>query len=300
MARTASLSLLSCLLFVGAFACGDSDPGTADGSVADTGTPTDSGARDLGMSDAGRADAQASDADAGGPADQGTPSEDGGNADAAGPDLGNVDAGNGDAGSVDAGNGDAGNGDAGSQPDAGPIGPTCNPTFGAGDACGGDPVGTWNYTAACVDPIVFATAQQLCPFITSVQLSNTATGTLTLNEDLSFSRTATATFIYDVFVPAVCAQQIGGCPGVAGYIESNITATRRTANCSTQRNSDCNCTVLVEQVSNDSGTYTVDSANGIIVANALEYYYCVSGDDMLYKGTTNNNLDRLISNVLSR
>ncbi len=302
------------------------DLGTSDAAITDSSVGVDAAvdassdpdlgiAADLGANDAAEPDAAEPDAaepdaaepdaaepDAAEPdaAEPDAAEPDAAEPDAAEPDAGPADSGPRDTGPADTGPADTGPADAGAPSDAGTVVPACIPAMSANDACGGDPVGNWTYVDACVDPAVFAEARDACPSIGINQLSASEVGTISLQANLTFNRNTTASFVYDVTVPLLCSFFIGNCNDVEDYIEASIPATNSVATCSNRPGGGCGCNVLVEQISIDSGTYTVDSPNGRIVANGQEYYYCVMGDALLYKGTAANQVDGLISHVLVR
>lgn len=254
-------------------ACGQTADGDDDGAI----TPNrDAGAttapRDAGTTttqDAGTVDSGTADRDAGGAAR--------------------------DAGSTarDAGASSPRDGGASSPRDAGPRPVTCNPSFGAADACGGDPTGVWTYQVACTDQNVFASLTQICPG-TAVSNQLVATGgTVNLRSDGTFTRNVTTDVTADSTWPASCVAIAGGCAGLQTAI---VGMTSFTAAC-TQAGAGCNCTLASTVATNDNGGWVQNG--GTIVAGGLEYDFCEQQSVFEYRGTANNQADNVFTFVLT-
>lgn len=172
--------------------------------------------------------------------------------------------------------------------------PTCDPSFGAGDACGGDPAGTWTYRLACTDQDFFAPLQQACP---GLQVSNqlaTTGGTVELRANGTFTRSVTTDVAAQSVWPAFCAQAAGGCAALQVYIDSLGDVT---ASCSSAAGGACACDLAAQIGTFDNGLYTVNG--GIVVADGHEYYFCEQQGVLSYRGTANNQDDGTFTYVLT-
>lgn len=184
--------------------------------------------------------------------------------------------------------------------DAGGMPLTCDPTFGAGQACGGTLAGTWTYVGGCVDPAaILARVQLLCPSATISNQAHSSGGTLTVDANGTITRNVSNTTTGDVHVPSACASIVGGCSGVEFAITSQFPSS--TATC-VAAGADCDCAVATITTLNDTGTYTVNG--GVVTVhsggNTLEYYYCVSGNTLHYHGLATNAFDDEVTYVLTK
>lgn len=249
----------------------DTDTGTNpmdSGVVADSGTP-----------------------DSGVPADSGPPR-----------DLGFDDTGN----PIDGGVEDTGvpadtgvGGDTGVNPDGGP-GPTCDPNFGAAQACGGNPVGNWTYRGACTSVNILMGLANFCGGMVQIQnQSETASGTLELTGTATagdYLRDGTSLVQVALTVPTSC---VPNCNLFELTLEGGmgITATCQTSG------SVCDCRVERTVRVMDQGTYVV--SGNVLTAfgsggTTFDYDYCVSGNNLVYKGQASNATDKEMVFVLDR
>lgn len=179
-------------------------------------------------------------------------------------------------------NGDSGeNGmDAGTA-DAGAIDPMCRPALGMTEACGGDPAGQWTYRKACTDQDLYAAAKQACPGLMVSDEVTSSSGSLRLEANGTFTRQVDTVASATLQVPAICAQAIGGCPGMEVAIQSAVPGSR--AVCSGA--GDCDCDVTIDLTTDDVGTYTVQggSITAIAPGGSSEYWFCVEGGVFSYR-----------------
>ncbi len=180
-----------------------------------------------------------------------------------------------------AGNGGTnGNPDGGGQakPDGSTGGVTGTISFpdqcSALQACGGDVVGTWDYTAGCVEN-PFTGLKSACPALTVTGLTGTAHGTLTFTAT-TVARNASATVAATISVPSSCAQPMGGCAGV----QKQLTDAGLVATCAGA--GDCSCSVSRSDSMDDSNGYTA-SGTTITLSTGDKYEYCVSSGMLGYK-----------------
>jgi len=171
----------------------------------------------------------------------------------------------------------------------------CPATF---DACGGDVIGKWNFSAGCLttslgggtDPSKnpFAMCKQQ-PFVSaSVDL----TGTAEFTRDGQFTSTGTINIIADFVIPDSCLASLGGAPCSAIFGDAGMEGT---LGC-TQHN-------VQMQDNNKSGTYVIDDKAHTIDINDSEAdagaqqsqntgdagagdapaEYCVTGDTLVVR-----------------
>ncbi|MBK6686211.1 MAG: hypothetical protein IPG45_17190 [Deltaproteobacteria bacterium] len=253
-------------------ACSDdsTDPPDSGNTPADSGVSQDSGVNTDGgvNADSGLPPPDAGFDDAGLPVDSGTPADSGT--------------------PTDTGVGDAG------------PAPTCDPNFGAGSACGGNPVGNWTYRAACTSANIFQSLATFCNG--QIQFSNqaeTASGTLELTGTAtagSFTRDGTSLVTVSVSVPTSC---VPNCGLLASTLEGVMGVS---ADCQTAGGI-CDCRVERSIRLADQGTYVV---NGNVITafgsggTTFDYDYCVANNSLVYKGQAGNATDKELVYVLER
>ena len=206
----------------------------------------------------------------------------GGDSDVAGSDSGGGDTSmsdtSGDTGGSDGGGEDTGNTDTGST-DTGSSGGTCDPLFGAGDACGGDLEGVWTLTNVCGDTSALEDGlQDACPTAT-VDVDVDASGTLTMSSTTigTFQRDVSVTVTVTADIPATCAQIVGGCASV----ESILNMGEVTVTCADAGGGACTCETSDAFDTDTSGAYTVSDGVVTIVSTEMQtFYYCVDGDSL--------------------
>jgi hypothetical protein len=186
--------------------------------------------------------------------------------------------------------------DGGGPADSGGTGPACDPALGA-NACGGDPKGTWDYHSACSNDSAFNTSgvTQACPNATFGNAVYAASGTLTINNDGTFTRNVNTMATGTFSVPQSCAQPFGGCSGLASTLMQ--AAPGYTFTCTTNANQGCDCTVSHPVVTNDNGNYTVN--NNIITASGTQYYFC-SNNGLTYRAVQSDPSGYNITYTLTR
>lgn len=170
--------------------------------------------------------------------------------------------------------------------DAGALGPpawvpievrtrgTCDPLV----PCGGDVVGTWDVTGACVEvPIPDALFE--CPGATATG-TGMARGRVTFDGTIAV-RTAQSIVNVEVFVPSLCAGFIGGCGALETMLESAVADSA----CVTEP-AGCRCAARQAFEIDDGDAYTVEG-NEIVSATLMKRWaYCITGDGLRYQDTT--------------
>ncbi|MEW5741491.1 MAG: hypothetical protein AB1938_21400 [Myxococcota bacterium] len=148
--------------------------------------------------------------------------------------------------------------------------------------CGGDLVGRWFYTAACVDSSVLSGANQACSgvggTISVTNITGTTRGEVTFTAT-NVTRVVSTNLTATINVPAACA--VVGCP----TIQTALDAIYDTVSCSAGGGG-CNCTITHTTNISDGAAYT--SSNGVISvgAGARTYAYCRTGNSLVYRETS--------------
>lgn len=140
--------------------------------------------------------------------------------------------------------------------------------------CGGNALGTWDYTDGCVQN-PFTGLQSACPAVTVTGLTGTARGSITLTAT-TVTRSATVTTSATVNVPSSCAQPIGGC----AVVEKQLTDAGFVAACAGA--GDCSCSVSRTEQLDDASAYTA-SGNTITLASGDKYDYCLGQGTLGYQ-----------------
>lgn len=149
--------------------------------------------------------------------------------------------------------------------------------------CGGDVVGRWFYTAACVDGAALSQVNQACTglggTVTVSNITGTTKGDVTFTAN-QVTRVITTNLTATVNVPAVCA--VVGCP----TIQSALDAIYDSVSCTGGAGGSCDCSITHASTINDAAAYT--TSNGVISVNggALTYAYCRTANSMVYRQTT--------------
>jgi hypothetical protein len=154
-------------------------------------------------------------------------------------------------------------------------------TCGNTAACGGDVVGNWKITSACLSASAMMDAS--CPGATASASSLQVTGTATFGADMTYSRTTTSSGTETINFPTSCLSQGGltiTCAELGLLLMQNPSMGSGTCTGSTS----CTCTVtLKNSTSTDTGTYTTTAAGVLTLTSAANG---VEDDDYCVKGTT--------------
>ncbi len=168
-------------------------------------------------------------------------------------------------------------------------------------ACGGNVVGTWSVSSACLDlsssnlDISLAGLDPTsCKNVTMTGSLN-VTGTWTANSDGTYTDGTTTTGSADLELPAGCLMLSGTtttCDGISGPLSSlgfsSVNCTNATSG------GGCSCTGTVQQSglpgvtslnAMASGNYT-SSGNTLTIDGSTPYSYCVAGSQMTWTPQT--------------
>lgn len=162
------------------------------------------------------------------------------------------------------------------------FGPTqeCNPTFGAAEACGGSPVGTWEIDNVCTDVDLTEQISSFCAGTTVSRLDVRTSGTVVYTET-TYSTDVSGFAEVDLTVPtSLCT--LGGCDFLASQIESNLGDAQAT--CAPGAAGACDCTVRLTLSVVESGTYVANSASGVITYdNGDTVHYCIDNGALIQR-----------------
>lgn len=153
-------------------------------------------------------------------------------------------------------------------------------TFGncpALTGCGGAPIGTWHYTAACMNN-PFAQASTICPTSTINNLAGTLRGSLVFTPTV-VTRNVTSSVTGTLSVPATCLMGIFTC----SQIQTQLAAFYPGAQCQAAAGG-CSCTLTQTNNLMDSSAYTLSSSS--LLVGAGTYDYCIQPNTtMRYRRT---------------
>lgn len=145
---------------------------------------------------------------------------------------------------------------------------TCNPTFGASDACGGDPIGTWALNTACVDTDDFAIDE--CPAATIEVTAISTSGTLTVDAT-TWAYDVSGTVELAASVPASCAAIFETCDNLGTFLEGT---------CVDAGGGDCDCTGTQAIEQSNTGTYVTEGGVAVVNDGEESWYFCAEGGQM--------------------
>ena len=139
--------------------------------------------------------------------------------------------------------------------------------------CGGDLLGSWHYTAGCLeDP--FGPLYDECPSATVSEQVATARGTITVGP-FEVGQDATVHVSARVYVPAECSA------GMCELVEASLAGVVDSASCAPESGG-CDCEVEVTDSIVRNDTYTI--SGGILTSGSGERYaFCVDGASLRYQ-----------------
>jgi hypothetical protein len=149
--------------------------------------------------------------------------------------------------------------------------------------CGGDVVGRWFYTAACVDGSVLSQVSQACAglggTVTVTNITGTTRGDVTFTPT-TVTRTVQTNLTATINVPAACA--VVGCASIREALDNIYDSVTCMPS-----GDGCNCTISHATTVND-GAMAYTTANGVISVGggARTYAYCRTGNSLVYRETS--------------
>ncbi len=174
--------------------------------------------------------------------------------------------------------------------DAGPLGepawvPITVLTMGtcpALTACGGDVVGTWDVSGACIE-VPIESALAACPGAMVTRREGRARGRVVFGAaPMIARRVAQSEATVEMFVPDVCATAVGGCATLQALIQRGAPG----ATCTATPTGSCNCTASASYTIDDGDGYSV-MGNEIVSATLNKRWeYCVADNVLRYRDTS--------------
>lgn len=150
-------------------------------------------------------------------------------------------------------------------------------------ACGGNVVGTWKVADSCITSSTASMPNTSCPGETLQVASFQASGTLTLNADMTYTTALSTAATLQLVEPLSCLSS-GTVTATCDQLAMGLNAADAgSANCTTS-GMNCNCTSTFSQpTTTQTGTYslsgttvTITPANGTASTDS----YCVQGSTL--------------------
>jgi hypothetical protein len=140
--------------------------------------------------------------------------------------------------------------------------------------CGGNLIGTWTVSSACVTNL---TANLDCPLATYDGSGLITSGAITFNADMTYSSSIEAFGSVNVMLPAECLQG-ESCDQVQQVFASNLMSTGATCT----GTSSCSCTIPIPMMTMATETGTYVTQMGTYMTNPAHSQpdsgpYCASG-----------------------
>jgi hypothetical protein len=178
---------------------------------------------------------------------------------------------------------------------------TCDPTFGQADACGGNLVGKWSYTTGCVADSAYDALKDNCPGvqISNVAISFTAASAITFYANGGLLQVFNGNITGKALFPQSCVKL--GCNALQGVLKLAVGLKNPGSDVTcVAAGTGCDCDFNLKLVNFGGAKYTV-SGGEVTVTGAgggqWTYYYCVSGNELRYRGTDQND-DHHVTYVL--
>jgi hypothetical protein len=146
------------------------------------------------------------------------------------------------------------------------------------DACGGDPIGSWQIVDSCLDFQI--DPPETCPTAT-VTVDASFTGTASFDADGTFDRTVNLSGDSTMTFPASCLEG-----ATCAQIEAQVQPNFPDITCADAAAGACACTYSIEQDQSDSGTWEVSGSTLTTTGTDGEpeaAEFCVSGDTFLLR-----------------
>lgn len=175
-------------------------------------------------------------------------------------------------------------------PDAGPLGdppwvPITVLTTGTCPVltpCGGDVTGTWDVSGACIE-VPIESALAACPGAMITRREGRGRGRVIFGTSPMIARRiAQSEAVVEMFVPALCATPLGGCPG----LQTLLQRVNAAATCSPTPASDCNCSAGANFTINDTDTYSTMNNEITSASSSKRWAYCIAENTLRYRDTS--------------
>jgi hypothetical protein len=190
-----------------------------------------------------------------------------------------------------------------SLPDAAPIADGSNPFADAGAlgepawvpitvlttgtcpavaACGGDVVGTWDVSGACIE-VPIESALAACPGAMVTRREGRARGRVVFGSaPMIARRVAQSEATVELFVPDICATPVGGCATLQALVQRGAPG----ATCTPTPTGACNCRATASYTIDDGDGYSI-MGNEIVSATLNKRWeYCIAESTLRYRDTS--------------
>lgn len=153
-----------------------------------------------------------------------------------------------------------------------PVDVTFSATCPRVTPCGGSVVGTWDYSAVCIDDPL-ASFKKQCPSATVQSQKGTVKGRVVFDAS-TVSRTSNVAYQASFSVPAECSA------GQCALVQDALAKSFDTAKCAAAGGG-CACDVTLATTTSQTDAYTV-SDHTVKIADGATYDFCISGSKFAY------------------
>lgn len=148
------------------------------------------------------------------------------------------------------------------------------------DACGGDVEGTWDVTGGCFELPIEAELSR-CPGAAVTRRDGRARGRVTFEGGFA-RRVAQSEVVVEMFVPALCADFVGGCDAIEGLVRMATADSE----CVTEASGACRCAARQVYAIDDADGYTTESGQIVSASLGRRWDYCIDGTSLRYEDVT--------------
>jgi hypothetical protein len=152
--------------------------------------------------------------------------------------------------------------------------------------CGGNLTGSWKMVNVCFDqPTPPSDVTDFCP-TAKLNVSNPAvTGNVAYNADKTFTQTATVTATLTLTLPGSCltGQNAVTCTQIESSSNQGVMDPSQLVTCVMTADNGCQCSSALQDTSQATGTYTVDTSHLMQVGSdgsTDDEDFCVQGNNL--------------------
>jgi hypothetical protein len=176
----------------------------------------------------------------------------------------------------------------------------CDPSFGQTQACGGNLVGKWQYQSGCIADAAFDDLRASC---SGVQISAVSCALAPGNAVTFFANgTFARQFSGSIFAKALFGQSCTklGCAALQVALKLSLAKFPGSTISCAPMSGGCDCSVELKLASYSLGTFKTNGGVVTVTALGVDYpfYYCVRGNQVLYRGTEQNSVDQNVVYLL--
>lgn len=147
--------------------------------------------------------------------------------------------------------------------------------------CGGDVLGTWDVSGACIE-VPIESALAACPGAMITRREGRARGRVTFTAMPNIARrVAQSEATVEAFVPEVCAMAVGGCAGLQAILQRGAPSATCAATAT-----GCSCTASAAYTIDDGDGYTIQG-NEIVSSTLMKRWeYCIADNSLRYRDSS--------------